>query len=329
MSIPADFIDRARRADVLEAAQSLGAGLRRVSATESIGPCLVCGGNDRFSTNSRKQLWNCRGCNKGGSTIDLVQHVRGCGFREAVAFLAGGDATQAPQARPRITPRAAGPEDKESDAIVTRLVAEIVREMVPVRSTPAEEYLRETRKIDTFAIADMIERTDAIGWHPSVLFRDKDHPLDSRRLGCIVSVMTDPVTAMPTGAISRTYLTPGLAKVGKGKTLGKPAGIVRLSADEDVLEGVHLAEGLESAIAAMSIGLRPMWSTGSTAIMAKFPTLLGIAALTIIADHDPNGAGEEAARTTEARWRAAGREVRLLRLDRFGDFNDALVGDAT
>jgi Toprim domain len=327
MSIPADLIDRARRADILETAQSLGAGLRRVNATESVGPCLACGGNDRFSTNSRRQLWNCRGCNRGGSTIDLVQHVRGCGFREAVAFLAGGDATQAPQARPRITPRATGPEDKEIDAVVTRLVAEIVREMVPVRSTPAEEYLREARKIDTGAIADVIERTDAIGWHPAVLFRKQDHALDGRRLGCIVGIMTDPVTASPTGAISRTYISEG-RKVDKAKTLGKPAGIVRLSEDADVLGGLFLGEGVETALASMSIGLRPMWATGSTTHMTKFPVLSGIECMNLVIDNDPNGAGEGAGRTIEARWRTAGRDVRLLRLNRLGDFNDALAGGA-
>jgi hypothetical protein len=106
--------------------------------------------------------------------------------------------------------------------------------------------------------------------------------------------------------------------------LGAPAGIVRLSADEDVLEGLHLAEGIETALAAMSIGLRPMWATGSTALMAKFPPLAGIDCLTLIVDHDPNGAGEKAAREAEVRWRAAGREVRLLRSDAPGDLNDVL-----
>ena len=33
----------------------------------------------------------------------------------------------------------------------------------------------------------------------------------------------------------------------------------------DVLERLHIAEGLETALGAMSNGLRPMWATGSTA----------------------------------------------------------------
>jgi hypothetical protein len=58
--------------------------------------------------------------------------------------------------------------------------------------------------------------------------------------------------------------------------------------------------------------------------MAKFPPLPGIECLNLIVDHDPNGAGEKAAREAEVRWRAAGREVRLLQSDAPGDLNDAL-----
>jgi len=319
--IDADLIARARDADLLATAQALGAQLRRVTTTELAGACPVCGGRDRFAVNVKKRLWSCRGCIAGGSdAISLVMHVRELDFRQAVAFLTG-EATTPEPARPRPV---AEPKDTESNAFVERLIADIVRELVPVRRTPGEQYLSSVRKIDTGAIADVLERTDAIGWHPSVLFREEGHPLDGKRLGCIVGVMTDPVTAMPTGAISRTYLTPDLAKVGKAKTLGKPAGVVRLFADEDVLLGLHLAEGLETALAGMSIGLRPMWATGSTALMSKFPGLSGVECLNLIVDHDPNGAGEKAAREAETKWRGAGKEVRLLRSDAPGDLNDVL-----
>jgi hypothetical protein len=74
----------------------------------------------------------------------------------------------------------------------------------------------------------------------------------------------------------------------------------------------------------MSIGLRPMWATGSTALMSKFPVLSGIESLNLIVDNDPNGAGEKAAREAEERWASAGREVRLLRSDAPGDLNDVI-----
>lgn len=139
--------------------------------------------------------------------------------------------------------------------------------------------------------------------------------------------MTDPASARPTGAIRRTYIAPNLSKVGKAKTLGSPVGgVVRLSHDADVLEGLHLAEGLGSALAAMSIGLRPMWATGSTSIMAKFPALSGVECLSAIVDHDANGAGERPEREVEARWLQAGRDLCIIIWSDTGDINDALGG---
>ena len=202
----------------------------------------------------------------------------------------------------------------------------IVSETVPILGTPGEGYLRDARKIDTDVIADVLSRADAIGWHPAVHFSEQGHPLDRQRLGCIVGVMTDAETAAQTGAISRTYIGPDGRKVGKAKTLASPMGIVRLSPDDEVLQGLCLSEGLESALAGMSFDLRPMWSTGSTALMAKFPVLAAIEALDIFCDHDANGAGEKAAREAEARWRAAGREVNLYQTGELGDLNTLLKG---
>jgi putative DNA primase/helicase len=149
--------------------------------------------------------------------------------------------------------------------------------------------------------------------------------LHGQKLGCIVGIMTDPVTAQPTGAISRTYIGPDCKKVCKAKTLGEGGGVIRLSHDEDALHGLFLGEGKETCLAAAALGLRPIWVTGSATTMAKFPLVAGIESLTLIADHDANGAGERAAREVETRWIAAGREVRILRAKAVGyDLNDAL-----
>ena len=202
----------------------------------------------------------------------------------------------------------------------------IASEIVPLIGTPGEAYLRDVRKIDVAPLGDVLSRTEAIGWNSAVYFNHPGHPLHAQRLGCVIGIMTDVKAAQPTGAISRTFLGPDLKKIGKAKTLGQPQGIVRLSPDDEVLEGLLLGEGLETALAGMSIGLRPMWSTGSTALMRSFPLLSDIQAITVVVDHDLSGAGERAARELEARWRAARREVTLLRSDALGDLNDALKG---
>jgi hypothetical protein len=71
-------------------------GIHLRGKIERAGPCPVCGGTDRFSINTEKQLWNCRGCGKGGDVIDLVQHIDGSDFTAACTMLAG----ERPQAKP-------------------------------------------------------------------------------------------------------------------------------------------------------------------------------------------------------------------------------------
>ena len=225
-----------------------------------------------------------------------------------------------PQTR---TPRT--PQDDDRDARVLMFTKRIISEIVPLADSPGENYLRDVRGIDTSAIADVLERTDAIGWHPSVLFREEGHALHDKRIGCIVAVMTDAVTGKPTGGVSRTYVHEG-QKVTKARGLG-PAGVVRLSLDEDVLGGLHLAEGLETTLTAMSIGVRPTWATGSATILAKLPVLAGIESISVIADHGSNGAGERAARELQARWEISGREVRIWKSKTLGDLNDFIKGN--
>ena len=213
------------------------------------------------------------------------------------------------------------PNTERRNAFVESLTAEIVREIIPVAGSLGESYLAEVLKIDVSKIGDVLERTDAIGWHPEVYFNEPGHPLHGQRLGAIIGVMTDAETELPTGAISMTYIGPDGRKVDGAKTLGSPAGIIRLTPDRDVLAGLWISEGLETALTGMSIGLRPMWSTGSTALMAQFPVLPPIEALNIFCDDDANGAGEKAAREAEARWRAAGREVNVYQTGEPGDLN--------
>ena len=37
--------------------------------SERVGPCPIRGGRDRFSINTMKGLWHCRGCSRGGDVI--------------------------------------------------------------------------------------------------------------------------------------------------------------------------------------------------------------------------------------------------------------------
>jgi hypothetical protein len=319
-----DAIERARSLDILEVSRRY-INLKPLTRHEWAGPCFACGGDDRLRLNSRKGTFFCRQCpTKGKGSIDVVMAATGLGFREALDELVGHAWT--PPAPKQPTKKDLSPDEERLRHL--KSAARIVSQTVPLIRTPGEDFLGITRGIDTTAIADVLERTDAIGWHHAVYFNQPDpekehHELHGQWLGAIIGIMTDPVTALPTGAISRTYLRPDLAKIGKAKTLGSPGGVIRLSLNEDVLEGLHLAEGIETGLYAMAKGFRPLWATGTTSLLASFPVLAGIECLTILADRDRNEAGERAAKTAAASWRAAGRETHILRRKTgFGDLND-------
>ena len=80
-------IDRARAVRIED--ECTRRGIKLKGQIERTGPCPVCGGHDRFAINTKKQVWNCRGCSKGGDVISLVQHIDACDFDQAVTTLAG------------------------------------------------------------------------------------------------------------------------------------------------------------------------------------------------------------------------------------------------
>src|ERR1700675_3860228 len=84
-------------------------GIKLVGRGERAGPCPVCGGRDRFSINTKKQIWNCRGCARGGDVVDLVQHLDGVDFKTAVQTLAGDGPKPIAPVKPMVH------HEKESD----------------------------------------------------------------------------------------------------------------------------------------------------------------------------------------------------------------------
>jgi hypothetical protein len=305
-------IKLARNVDLLDLARRY-VTLKKIAASEYAGPCPRCGGTDRFNVNPVKRTFLCRNC------------ADGCDFRAALERL--GSLLPAAPIEPARRAEAASPDEEHVRNL--RSAARIISQIRPIADSPvALRYLREVREIDVDAIADVLGEVDSIGWRPSVYLNEPGHGLNGKRLGAIVAILTDPLTAKPRGAISRTYITPDLKKIGKAKSLAG-SGIARLSRNEDVLEGLHICEGLESALYGLSIGFRPIWSTGSTSQLRAFPVLPGISQLTVFADRDPNGAGEAAALEVKARWgEADSGEVRLRRLrNGFGDLNDLANGE--
>lgn len=148
------------------------------------------------------------------------------------------------------------------------------------------------------------------------------------RLPAMVALMTDAVTAEPR-AVHRTFLRTdgsGKAHMPDGgtakKMLGEARGaVIRLSPDDGVTMGLGLAEGIENALTALSVGWMPVWAAGSAGNMAAFPVFGGVEYLTVFADRGE--AGERAADTCATRWADAGREAEVI-IPVSADLNDAL-----
>jgi putative DNA primase/helicase len=175
------------------------------------------------------------------------------------------------------------------------------RESYDPRGTLAERYLN-SRKLELNE--DLALRV--LRFHPACWWSKGE------KLPCLVAAF-EPITSFEPDevlpqAILRVALTPSGQKIGK-KMLGPVTGAaIKLDANADVTAGLHLAEGLETALAARSRQhWRPMWCTGAAGFIARFPVLADIQCVTIAADHDY--AGLSAAQACAERWQAAGREA--------------------
>ena len=128
-----EWVERARAADIFDAAKRCGARLKKAGAGEWVGPCPACGGTDRFGVNTRDKVWNCRGHGGGQGTIDMVMHAHGLEFVPAVEFITGED-------RPS-SARQDTPEDHQR-----RALAAIKREQEHERRVEAERRSDEDER---------------------------------------------------------------------------------------------------------------------------------------------------------------------------------------
>lgn len=218
-------------------------------------------------------------------------------------------------------PRAPNRPAAAPDALAARKMEaarRLWREALPIAGTIAESYLA-SRGIR------LAEWPDALRFHPACGRRSASSPDAIERHPAMLGRMRDAETGEPLG-VHRTYLRPDgsdrLRDDGGKKMLGRN-GVVMLTEPEGVTLGLHLTEGIESGCAALAVGLAPCWAATSAGAIARFPILPGIEALTILADSDD--VGIRAARACATRWRAAGREARILRPRRDGaDMNDVV-----
>jgi hypothetical protein len=303
-------LERARDADILDVAQRLGARLRK-NGGERVGPCLRCGGRDRFSINPAKKVFNCRGCSTGGDVVDLTQHVLGLDFRAAVAWLTGsGTAAPRPlchEARPR-------PAAAATPTTTTDIAMGIWRASVDPRGTAVERYLASRG----LTLGDEVAMS-VIRWNPAARWRG-----DRRPKPAMVSLMRSIANGGPQ-AVALTFLA---GDVKTGRIFIGPGfdAAVMLDGFDFVTTSLAVGEGVETCMTARQYDFRPCWALGSAGAIEVFPVLSGVESLTLIAEHcERNAVAVEMCGT---RWHAAGREV-LIDYSLIGkDLNDALRGKA-
>jgi phage/plasmid primase-like uncharacterized protein len=289
---------------------------------ERSGPCLVCGGRDRFAINLRKQIWNCRGCRLGGDIVDLVQHIDGCSFADAVEILTG-NVMGNPQPDYKLfenrglNERRREQQERDDEQRRLELAHRLFEQAEPL-GPDAISYF-ERRGIDIHAVPEL----GGLRWHPKCHFDGQTKP-------CIIGRYTTATGNEPRGIWRRP--TDGSSKP---KALGPTAGcVIRLWPDDRVTLGLVLGEGVETTLAAATriehrgTLLQPAWAAGSAQNMRAFPVLSGLD-LTLLVDDDANGTGQQAANECAQRWLAHGREVIRLKPNIAGrDFNNIIQENA-
>jgi hypothetical protein len=228
--------------------------------------------------------------------IDLVCFA-GCDWRDVKSELArqglidgGNDNAVAPRSKPKPSKPELSPEDR------TRIALRIWEQSVRLRDTLGWRYFTERRGLHIGLLGSL---------HHVLRFHQEKN--------AVIALMTNPVTNKPTG-VHQTFLRPDatndIEEDGrKKKKMFGPRGVIRLSRDEDVHEGLGLSEGIEDGLAVLLSGWAPVWAASCAGAIETFPILSGVESLTIFADYDE--VGMNAAVTCCDRWEAAGHEVAI------------------
>jgi putative DNA primase/helicase len=271
------------------------------------GPCPMCGGKDRwrFTDIDGKGTWFCNQCH-GGNGIALVMKFTGLPFVEAalrIERVIGGAPANPP------TPERS--EQHKRDALNA-----LWRSSRPVcPDDPVDRWLNGR------GVGMPIYPT-CLRFGPRIRYSGPPISYHHAMLARVTDASGKPAT------IHKTYITADGMKAPVEKVRmfcagSVPAGgAVRLASHGPVL---GIAEGIETAIAAMKLFSIPTWSALNAGGIEKFEPPAETNRLTIFGDNDQNGVGQRAAYALAARL--SGRiqvEVKIPETPD-SDWNDALL----
>lgn len=286
---------------------------KRLTAT---GWALVrcCFHDDRkpsLSVNVETGAFVCHSCGaKGGDVLAFHQVLFGRSFLDAAQDLGcmvgdgQPDALPLRPKRPQV-PRQAVPRDAGADHEKRAQAARLWASSQPLSGSPGADYLHGRGCTSPPADGDL-------RFLPALSLFGLSGP-------ALVGRITDAKTCKGIG-LHVTWLAQdgGRWRRTERRYVGsKAGGVVRLWPDEAVTDGLSIAEGIESALAAARLRT-PVWACLDAGNLTAFPVIAGIVALTIFADRDASGTGQRAAADCAERWLAAGREVQVFATDDFG-----------
>jgi hypothetical protein len=207
---------------------------------------------------------------------------------------------------------------------------EIARRMDAARRIWREARRYDMDRVDAYLASRCLARplTGHIRFHTGVR-----HKETGREWPAMVWLITDGVTGKPLG-VHVTFLD----DTGVGKAPITPAkktfglirgGVIRLTPapPADSGEPLILAEGLETALSALSAGYAYAWAAISSGNMKVIDLPEDVQTVIVIADMDDDG-GTAAARVLAQRLSRQGRNVRIAQPPPGLDLNDLLIGKA-
>jgi hypothetical protein len=292
------IIEQARRVRIEHEIARRGIRLKR-EGRELVGACPRCGGINRFGVNPKKQVFNCRKCIVGGDVIDLVRHIDGCTFIEAVEMLTGN------HVRPQATSASIEPTKPLHDDGFWRA---IWKESVAPQGTLVEPYLAGRHLL-------LPERaSESLRFHSHCPFGKNEHG-GWIYTPAMIALVRNVITNAPQ-AIHRTALDQhgdkrdDLGNNGRLSLGPTKDGAIKLTPDDLITTALGVGEGIETTLSLQRVPEwlgSPVWSLISSVNLASFPVLPGIDVLTVAVDNDEPG--KKAARSSGDRWYAAGRTV--------------------
>jgi hypothetical protein len=199
----------------------------------------------------------------GGGVLDFLCHYEGCrDRREAVERLRrSGFPVPGHSPGDKVIELDAGqgrPEQVDTAGSRCRQARDLNRwrEAVYPGGTLVENYLLKRGLGLTDDVAGSVLR-----FHPACPWKNE------RGVIIQVPIMIAPMRCIGTDrikAVHRTRLTADAEKVKPPRMLGDAGGTaVKIDPDEIVTTGLVISEGIETALAARQLGLRPVWALGS------------------------------------------------------------------